>query len=163
MEVVGILGNFVLSSSNQATRRGVFLGRRSTKVHVALYRWSRGRLGARLPGWPRARILLLDHLGAKSGIRRTSPVMFHPDGDAVAVAASKGGQPVHPAWFHNLLAHPDTTIQIGSQVRPVRARLADDAERARLWPEFVALFPGFDSYRRQAEQRTIPIVLLEPR
>ncbi len=89
--------------------------------------------------------------------------MFHRDGENLAIAASKGGQPVHPAWLHNLVAHPDTTIQLGSEVRKVRARVANAVEREQLWPQFVALFPGFDSYQRQAEHRTIPIVVLEPR
>jgi deazaflavin-dependent oxidoreductase (nitroreductase family) len=130
---------------------------------VALYRRSSGRLGGHLPGWPQARILLLDHTGARTGVIRTSPLMYHQDGDAVAVMASKGGQPTHPAWFHNLMAHPDTTIQIGSDVREVRARVATDEERKRLWPEFVGFYPGYDFFQRHAGGRTIPIVILEPR
>jgi deazaflavin-dependent oxidoreductase (nitroreductase family) len=95
------LGRIAASSSEFANRHGVYLGRRSTKIHVALYRRTGGKLGGHLPGWPAARILLLDHTGAKSGRRRTSPLMYHEDGDVVAVVASKGGQPTHPAWFHN--------------------------------------------------------------
>jgi deazaflavin-dependent oxidoreductase (nitroreductase family) len=141
----------------------VYLGRRSTKVHVALYRLSRGKVGGHLPGWPAARILLLDHTGARSGVRRTSPLMYHVDGDIVAVVASKAGQPTHPAWFHNLKANPDTTIQIGSVVRRVRARVATDLERDHLWPKFVAFYPGYDFYQRNAKGRRIPIVILDPR
>ncbi|MFE3223877.1 nitroreductase/quinone reductase family protein [Nocardia sp. NPDC059228] len=146
-----------------ANRRGVYAGRRSTKVHVRVYRWSRGSLGGHLPGRRGARILLLDHVGAKSGVRRTSPVMYVEAGDAVAIAASKAGQPVHPAWFHNLKANPDTVIQIGGQVLPVRARVADPGERDRLWPEFVAAVPDFAFYQQQAGERVIPVVLLETR
>jgi deazaflavin-dependent oxidoreductase (nitroreductase family) len=157
------LARFTASSSQFASKRGIYLGRRSTKIHAALYRRTGGRIGGRLPGWPEARIVLVDHTGAKSGVRRTSPLMYHEDGDAVAVVASKAGQPTHPAWFHNLKANPDTTIQIGSVVREVRARVATDEERARLWPEFVAFFPGYEFYRRNAKGRKLPIVILEPR
>ena len=89
--------------------------------------------------------------------------MYHRDGAAVAVVASKAGQPTNPAWFHNLRANPDTTIQIGHAVRSVRARVATDAERARLWPEFVAFYPGYEFFERNAKGRKIPIVILDPR
>jgi deazaflavin-dependent oxidoreductase (nitroreductase family) len=78
------------------------------------------------------------------------------------VAGSKGGQPTHPAWFHNLMANPDTTIQIGPEVRKVHARQATDEERERLWKELVAMFSGYDFYERNAKGRTIPIVILDP-
>jgi deazaflavin-dependent oxidoreductase (nitroreductase family) len=143
--------------------RGVYLGRRSTKVHVALYRRSGGRLGRKVPGFPGAEIALVDHRGAKTGIARTSPLMYFRDGDAVAVVASKAGRPTHPAWFHNLMANPETTVQIGAEVLPVRARLADEGERDRLWAEFVALYPAYESYRERAHPRVIPIVVLDPR
>ena len=157
------LGRLSASTSQFANKHGIYLGRRSTKLHVALYRRTGGRLGGHLPGWPNARILLLDHTGARSHARRTSPLMYHHDGPIVAVMASKAGQPTHPAWFHNLKSNPDTTIQIGAEVRPVRARVATDQERARLWPEFVAFYPGYDFFQRNAKGRKIPIVILEPR
>jgi F420H(2)-dependent quinone reductase len=152
-----------MSMSEFANTRGVYLGKRSTKIHVALYRRSSGRLGGHLPGWPAARILLLDHVGARTGMARTSPLMYHRDRDTVAVVASKAGQPTNPAWFHNLEANPDTTIQIGPEVRRIRARVATDDERARLWPEFVAFYPGYEFFQRNAKGRQIPIVILEPR
>jgi deazaflavin-dependent oxidoreductase (nitroreductase family) len=158
-----LLARFAMSASQFANERGIYLGRRSTKIHVALYRWSGGKVGGHLPGWPAARILLLDHLGARSGVRRTSPLMYHADGDVVAVVASKAGQPTNPAWFHNLKANPDTTIQIGSGVRKVRARVATDEERDRLWPKFIAFYPGYDFFQRNAKGRELPIVILEPR
>jgi F420H(2)-dependent quinone reductase len=130
---------------------------------VAVYRRSSGKLGGHVPGWPDARIVLVDHTGAKSGVRRTSPLMYQEDGDAIAVAASKAGQPKHPAWFHNLKAHPDTSIQIGSVVREVRARVATEQEHDRLWPKFVAFYPGYDFFQRTAKGRKIPIVILDPR
>jgi len=120
-------------------------------------------VGGALPGWPQARVALVDHVGAKSGRKRTSPLMYHEHGDAIVVAASKAGQPTHPAWFHNLMAHPDTTIQIGSEVRAVRARQATDEERAQLWRELVGMFPGYEFYQRNAGRRRIPIVILDPR
>ncbi|NNH70806.1 nitroreductase family deazaflavin-dependent oxidoreductase [Nocardia uniformis] len=122
-----------------------------------------GRIGGHLPGWPSARILLLDHIGAKSGIHRTSPLMYHDEGEFVAVVASKGGQPTHPAWFHNLKANPDTTIQIDSAVQRVRARVATDAERDSLWQRCVAFYPGYEFFQRITRGRKIPIVILEPR
>jgi F420H(2)-dependent quinone reductase len=156
-------GKITASCSEFANKHGVYLGRRATKIHVALYRRTGGRLGGHVPGWPDARIALVDHTGARSGLRRTSPVMYHETGDTIAVAASKAGQPTHPAWFHNLQTHPETTIQIGSSVREVRARVATDEERERLWPEFVAFYPGYEFFQRHAGARKIPIVLLEPR
>jgi F420H(2)-dependent quinone reductase len=153
----------IASSSQFANKHGLYLGPRSTKIHIALYRRTGGRFGGHLPGWPSARILLLDHVGARSGGRRTSPLMYHEEGDVLAVAASKAGQPTNPAWFHNLKANPDTTIQIGSTVRNVRARVATDEERERLWPEFVAFYPGYEFYQRNAKGRRIPIVILDPR
>ena len=160
---MSLLGKITSSSSQFINKRGVYAGRRSTKIHVALYRRTGGRMGGALPGWPHARIALVDHTGAKSGIRRTSPVMYHAYGDAIVVAGSKGGQPTHPAWFHNLMANPDTTIQIGPDVRKVHARLATNRERDRLWGELVAMFPGYDFYRRNAKGREIPIVILDSR
>lgn len=152
----------VSAAGRFANRHGVWAGQRSTRVHVALYRWSKGALGGHMPGRRAARILLLDHVGAKSGTRRTSPLIYVEAGPAVAIAASKAGQPKHPAWYHNLLATPDTTIMLGGEVRPVRARLAE-TEYAQLWQAFVAAVPDYEFYRTQAGDRVIPIVVLEPR
>ena len=160
---MALIGRLTAAGSQLLNRHGVYLGRRSTRVHVWLYHGSGGRLGGHLPGWPGARIVLVEHTGARSGARRTSPLMYLEHRGAVAVAASKAGQPTQPAWFHNLMANPETTIQLGATVRSVRARAADAAERERLWPEFVAMYPGYDFYRRHAAPRQIPIVLLEPR
>jgi deazaflavin-dependent oxidoreductase (nitroreductase family) len=158
-----LLGRLTATTSQFANKRGLYLGRRSTKLHVAIYRRSGGRFGGHIPGWPEARIALVDHTGAKSGVKRTSPVMCLEDGDAIVVMASKAGQPTHPAWFHNLKANPDTTVQIGSVVREVRARVATGEERDRLWSKFVAMYPGSEFYRRNAKGRQIPIVVLDPR
>lgn len=155
-------GQFTAATSQFANKHGIYLGRRSTKIHVALYRRTGGRIGGHLPGWPGARILLLDHTGAKSRIKRTSPLMYHEEGDSVSVVASKAGQPTHPAWFHNLKANPDTTIQTRSLVRRVRARVATDEERDLLWQKFVAFYPGYEFFQRNAKDRKIPIVILDP-
>jgi deazaflavin-dependent oxidoreductase (nitroreductase family) len=156
-------GRLNLAAAEAMNKRGVYLGRRATRVHVAVYRRTGGRAGAHVPGWPDARIALVDHRGARTGAARTSPLMFHADGEAVAVVASKGGMPTNPAWFHNLMANPETMVQIGAEVRPVRARLATDAERERLWPEFEAFYPGYAAFIERARPRRIPIVMLEPR
>lgn len=160
---MSLLARIAVSSSQFANRHGVYLGRRSARIHAALYRRTGGKLGGHLPALPSARILLLDHRGARSGVRLTSPLMYHEDGDTIAVVASKGGQPTHPAWFHNIKANPDTTIQLGSTVRNVRARVATDEERSQLWPEFVAFYPGYDFLQHLAKHRKIPIVILDPR
>ena len=93
-----------------------------TDVHTLLYRLSRGLVGHRMPGMPA--MLLLDHVGAKSGKARTTPLVYIEDGDAFVIVASKGGHPKHPAWFHNLRANPETTIQVGPRKIPVTARVA---------------------------------------
>ena len=92
------------------------------KGHATVYRVTGGHVGHRFPFAPPT--LLLDHVGAKSGTKRTTPLTYLADGDDLVLVASKGGNPRHPAWFHNLRAHPDVTVQVGSRRRPVRARVA---------------------------------------
>jgi deazaflavin-dependent oxidoreductase (nitroreductase family) len=157
------LGQITTSSSQFINKRGIYLGRRSTKFHVALYRRSGGKIGGHIPGWPEARIALVNHTGAKSGAKRTSPLMYLEDGDSIVVMASKAGQSTHPAWFHNLKANPDTTIQIGSVVREVRARIATSEEHDRLLSKLVEIYPGTAFYQRNAKGRKIPIVIFDPR
>ena len=107
-------------------------------------------------------MLLLDHVGAKSGTKRTSPLLYVEDGEDVVIVASKGGFPKHPAWFHNLMANPDTTVQIGSEQRAVHARVATPEERERLWPLAVKAYHGYEDYQARTN-REIPLVILEPR
>jgi len=129
-------------------------------AHTFAYRATRGVVGHRFPGTPP--MLLLDHVGAKSGQRRTSPLVYIRDGDAVVIVASKGGHPKHPGWFHNLKANPDTVVQIGSERRSVRARVATAAERPRLWDAAVRAYEGYRGYQQRTE-REIPLVVLERR
>ena len=128
--------------------------------HARIYRLTRGRIGHHIPGVPP--MCLIDHVGAKSGTERTSPLLYIEDGDNVVIVASKGGYEKSPAWFYNLKANPDTTVQIGSQVRRVRAHVADEAERKRLWPKAVEVYPSYQQYQDRTD-RKIPIVVLEPR
>lgn len=128
--------------------------------HARVYRATGGRIGHHLPGVPP--VCLLDHVGAKSGKARTTPLLYVEDGETLFVVASKGGFERSPAWFHNLKANPDTTVQIGSDIRPVHARVAEPAERERLWPKAVAVYPGYAGYQQRTE-RQIPLVILEPR
>jgi deazaflavin-dependent oxidoreductase (nitroreductase family) len=107
-------------------------------------------------------MLLLDHIGAKSGNVRTSPLVYFKDGPNIVIVASKGGHPRHPAWYHNLRANPDTTIQVGTERRAVRARVAEPEEHARLWPKAVATYGGYRGYQERTD-RQIPLVILEPR
>lgn len=133
---------------------------RLMKAHAGIYRASGGRIGHKAPGLPQ--MLLLDHVGAKSGVRRTSPLVYARDGQDVVIVASKGGHPKHPAWYHNLRTNPDTTIQVGTEKRAVRARVANAEERGRLWPKAVAVYGGYTGYQKRTE-RQIPLVILEPR
>jgi deazaflavin-dependent oxidoreductase (nitroreductase family) len=134
--------------------------RRLMGVHTLTYRATGGRVGHRFPGTPP--MLLLDHVGAKSGKRRTIPLVYAEDGPNLILIASKGGHPRNPAWLYNLRAHPETTVQVGSERRPVHARVANAQERRRLWPKAVAVYGGYEGYQERTE-RKIPVVILEPR
>ena len=133
---------------------------RVMKGHTVAYRATRGVIGHRVPGF--APMLLLDHVGAKSGTRRTSPSVYVRDGDDVVIVASKGGHPKHPAWYHNLKANPETVVQIGSERRPVRARVAGPDERPRLWERAIKTYGGYRGYQQRTD-REIPLVVLERR
>jgi deazaflavin-dependent oxidoreductase (nitroreductase family) len=134
--------------------------RRAMGGHTAIYRASNGLIGHRFPGAPP--MLLLDHVGARSGVKRTSPLVYGRDGESLVLIASKGGYPKNPAWLHNLVANPDTRVQVGSQIRNVRARVAEGSERERLWKLMIGVYSGYDGYRKRTD-REIPVVVLEPR
>jgi deazaflavin-dependent oxidoreductase (nitroreductase family) len=135
---------------------------RMTGLHTLAYRVTRGVIGHRIPG--AFSMLLLDHVGRKSGEKRTSPLLYVPDGDDLVIVASKGGHPKNPAWYHNLRATPLTTVQVGSEKRKVRARVATAEERKRLWPKCVEVYGPYADYQRRADKadREIPLVILEP-
>jgi deazaflavin-dependent oxidoreductase (nitroreductase family) len=128
--------------------------------HAVVYRATGGRIGERLPGLPP--VLLLDHVGARSGRKRTTALIYMPDGDAFVVVGAKGGYPRHPAWVHNLRANPDADVQVGSARIAVRSSEADENERRRLWPRAVAYNPFWGRYQERTE-RTVPLVILRRR
>ena len=106
-------------------------------------------------------MLLLTTTGAKSGQKRTSPVVTTRDGDTYVIIASKAGAPTHPDWYHNLLANPRATIEVGADTIEVEAAPAQGAERQRLWDQQVALMPNFADYATMTT-REIPVVVLTP-
>lgn len=107
------------------------------------------------------RLLLLTTRGARSGALRTTPVAYHRDGDRYVIVASKGGEPTHPAWYHNLVKHREAEIEVGVERFKVRATaLARGGERDRLYAAHAALLPGFAEYPKKT-RRVIPVVLLE--
>jgi len=130
-----------------------------TRLHTLAYRLTGGLLGKRIPGGPP--MLLLDHVGARSGTKRTTPLVYLEDGRNFVIVASKGGSRRHPAWFHNLRANSETTVQVGSRRIPVTAKVATATQRSRLWPRVVALYRGYDLYQKRTS-RQIPLVVLEP-
>ena len=105
-------------------------------------------------------LMVLTTIGARSGEPRTSPVAYTRDGDAYVIIASKGGAPTHPAWYHNLVAHPDVTVEVDGQRFEARATVVHGAERRRLYDAQAALMPGFAEYETRTE-RVIPVVRLE--
>jgi deazaflavin-dependent oxidoreductase (nitroreductase family) len=132
-----------------------------TRVNVALFRATRGRIGGSMG--KTARVLLLHHTGRKSGKARVSPLIFLEDGANLVVVASKGGVDAHPAWFHNVMAMDATEVELpgGGARRPVRARMAEGAERDRLWPRLVGIYKPYADYATYTD-RQIPVVVLEP-
>jgi F420H(2)-dependent quinone reductase len=128
------------------------------KVHPWLYRLSGGRLLGKLVGM---KVLLLTSTGAKSGVARTTALTYLETGDAYVVIGSFLGEPRHPAWVHNLRAHPRATVQVGARQLAVSAREAHGDERARLWAQLVALQPDYRAYESRTD-REIPVVVLEP-
>jgi deazaflavin-dependent oxidoreductase (nitroreductase family) len=119
---------------------------------------SEGRLGGRFEGMP---LLLLHHAGARSGKRRVNPLAYLEDDGRYVVFASKAGAPRNPDWYHNLRAHPDVTIEVGTRSLPVRADEATGEERERLYRAQAARVPQFLEYETQTE-RVIPVMILTP-
>ena len=125
---------------------------------VEQFRASGGQVGGDFAGWP---LVLITHRGAKSGKEYTTPLVYTRDDDKVVIIASKGGAPEDPQWFHNLVANPDVTVEVGTETLPVRARVADGDERDRLYQAQADAMPNFDEYAK-GTTRVIPVVVLEP-
>jgi len=131
-----------------------------TRLNVAVWRASKGRFLGRMQQLP---VGLLHHVGRRSGKARVTPVLYLADGESLVIVASKGGTDRNPAWFHNLLASPETEIELkGGERRQVRARGATEAERDAYWPRLVEKYSNYADYQR-ATDRTLPVVVLEPR
>jgi deazaflavin-dependent oxidoreductase (nitroreductase family) len=122
------------------------------------FRANGGKVGGQFEGAP---LLLLHTVGARTGQPRVNPMMYQPVPDGYAVFASKGGAPVNPDWYHNLLARPRVTAEIGTGTADFLARVAEGEERERIWAAQKAAYPGFADYER-ATSRQIPVVVLEP-
>jgi proline iminopeptidase len=126
-------------------------------AHVAKYVETDGEIGYLWRGVP---TLILTTSGRTTGEQRSTPLIFGRDGDDVVIVASKGGAPVHPGWYRNLVKHPEVGVQILGDRFRARARTADDEERARLWTVMTAIWPAYDEYETRTE-RKIPVVVLE--
>jgi deazaflavin-dependent oxidoreductase (nitroreductase family) len=123
------------------------------------FRANEGNVGGIFDGRP---LLLLHHKGAKSGTKRVSPLMYRQLDDAYAVFASKGGADTNPDWFHNLLANPDVSIEIGADKIDVRARVAEGVEYERIWEPWKKMFPQFADYETKTSRDHIPVIVLDP-
>ena len=128
------------------------------RIDPFLMRATRGRIRISFT----APTMLLTHTGAKSGKRRTTPLLYFTEGDKVVLIASKGGAPENPAWYHNVKAHPE--VEASSDSRPERyvAREAEGDERERLWKLATKLYSGYEDYQARATRRRIPVIVLEP-
>ena len=134
-------------------------------AHTWIYTRSGGRLGrtwrvgsALRHGVP---ICLLTTTGRRSGEPRTVPLLHLPEGNRVILVASQGGLPTNPQWYGNLVAQPEVVVRVGRTSREMRARTADDTERAALWPKLTAVYSDFDTYQSWTD-RQIPVVICEP-
>jgi deazaflavin-dependent oxidoreductase (nitroreductase family) len=141
-----------------SSRPGAWLFSRTIhRIDPLLLRLSGGRLST-AQGFP---VLLLTTTGAKTGQRRTLPLLYVEHGDGVAIIASRFGNTKHPGWYHNLRANPRATVEIRGKAREYEARLSTEAERAEIWAKAVAIYPGYERYKARAG-RTIPIMVLSP-
>jgi deazaflavin-dependent oxidoreductase (nitroreductase family) len=134
-------------------------------AHTWLYRRSGGRLGRKWHVGSALRhgvpVCLLTTTGRKSGLPRTVPLLHMADGEDAVLVASQGGLPTNPQWYYNLLAEPAVTVQLGTRTRAMRARVADAAERAVLWPRLMRLYADYETYQSWTD-REIPVIICEP-
>lgn len=124
---------------------------------IAEFRANEGKVGGMFEGMP---IALVHHVGARSGIARIAPLAYRAEGDRLFVFASKGGADENPAWYHNLVANPKTTVEIGTETFDVVAKVLTGAERDAVYARQAAAHPQFADYQRKTE-RIIPVVELE--
>lgn len=129
-----------------------------TGVHAGVYRATRGKLLGRMGKSP---ILLLNTVGRKSGKKRSTPLLYVMDGENFVLIASKGGAPTHPAWYLNLMANSDVTVEVGDREVWVRAEEVSGEEKTRLWQKMVETYPTYDDYQSKTE-REIPLLVLRP-
>ena len=131
----------------------------NTRV-IAEFRANSGTVGGNFRGAP---MILIHHKGAKTGTERVNPVMYQRVEGGYAVFASKGGAPTNPDWYHNLVANPETTVEVGTESIRVRARVAQGAERERIWDKQKRDYPNFAEYdEKVAGKREIPVIIFEP-
>jgi deazaflavin-dependent oxidoreductase (nitroreductase family) len=123
---------------------------------VAAFRRNGGRVGGWLEGTP---VVLVHHIGARSGIEYVTPVAYQSLLGGLVIVGSNGASPVDPGWCHNLRAHPRIDVELGTGTFPMRARELDDAARAEIWPALVAGAPTLGKYQAQATRR-FPVFLL---
>ncbi|OLB81308.1 MAG: hypothetical protein AUI14_03670 [Actinobacteria bacterium 13_2_20CM_2_71_6] len=129
------------------------------RLSVWLYRRSGGKIGGKMFGSP---VLLLTTTGRKSGRTWTTPLLYQPEGDGWVIIASNAGKAPHPAWWLNLRATPEATVQIGRDTHPVAARQVTGPDRERLWRRMADMYKGYDGYATKTT-REIPVVILEKR
>jgi deazaflavin-dependent oxidoreductase (nitroreductase family) len=120
------------------------------------FRANGGKVGGPFAGAP---MLLLTTTGAKSGQPRVAPLVYTTDGDRLVIIASKGGAPTHPDWYHNIVANPEITVEVGDERFPARAEIAPEPERTRLFDAQAALMPGFREYQNNTT-RVIPVITI---
>jgi deazaflavin-dependent oxidoreductase (nitroreductase family) len=126
---------------------------------IEQFRANQGKVGGNWEGRP---LLLITTTGAKSGEKRTHPVMYLREGDRLFVFASKGGAPTHPAWYHNLLAHPEVTVELEGETFPATAKPVTGAEHDSIYARWAQKYPQFGEYQEKTT-RTIPVVELQPK
>ena len=159
----GVWGKFTSSDLGRMPKPGTpawTIWRAIQDANTFLYRLSGGRVGGR---YDRAPVLILHHVGRKSGERRETPLIYLRDGEDIVIVGSMGGSPKHPAWYLNVRDRPeDVAVEIKGTRRPVRARHATPEERERLWPELLEMWPAWEDYTRRTE-REFPVLILTPR
>jgi F420H(2)-dependent quinone reductase len=128
-------------------------------LHAWLYQKTDGKIGSRFSGG--APVMLLTTRGRKTGLLRTTPLLYLRDGERLVTVASKGGHPNHPAWYLNLSSNPEVEIQIGDEKRTMRAETATREQKAKYWPRLIAVYPPYQAYQARTD-RDIPVVVLTP-